>query len=143
MSDYFFNTVILEGETFSIGTWGNQEDPETNKKHKGAWLNLDSYTSYMIIQTQEIKHEERKNHCMDGRDHFNRYGNCQHRYRFYIRFGACTAGIRKATVRFVLVDRTGCGLYCGFSVVLVASVFGIVFGALRLKRLYSRERKDK
>lgn len=39
----FYNTIILPGETFTIGTWGNREDPDTNKTHKGAWLNLEAY----------------------------------------------------------------------------------------------------
>ena len=39
----FYNTTIHSGETISIGTWGNRKDPTTNKKHNGAWLNLESY----------------------------------------------------------------------------------------------------
>ncbi len=39
----FYNTTILAGETFSIGTWGNINDPDTNKTVKGAWLNLEAY----------------------------------------------------------------------------------------------------
>ena len=39
----FYNTIIFPGETFTIGTWGNRKDPETDKTHKGAWLNLEAY----------------------------------------------------------------------------------------------------
>lgn len=40
---YVYNAVMLPGETFSIGTWGNRKDPDTNKNHNGAWLNLEAY----------------------------------------------------------------------------------------------------
>lgn len=39
----FYNTTLSAGETCSIGTFGNQVDPETDKKHNGAWLNLEAY----------------------------------------------------------------------------------------------------
>lgn len=42
----FYNTYILAGETFSIGTWGNIEDPNTGSNAKNAWLNLEAYLNY-------------------------------------------------------------------------------------------------
>ena len=39
----FYNAVIFPGETFSIGTWGNRKDPDTNETYHGAWLNLEAY----------------------------------------------------------------------------------------------------
>lgn len=54
-TDYnFYKTVILKEETFSIGTWGDKEDPQTGKKHKGAWLNLEAYKGYGTNNTASL-----------------------------------------------------------------------------------------
>lgn len=39
----FYNTTLLSGETYSIGTWGNRKDPDTDNTVKKAWLNLESH----------------------------------------------------------------------------------------------------
>ncbi len=39
----FYNTLMIGGETFSIGTWGDRVDHDTGKAVKKAWLNLESY----------------------------------------------------------------------------------------------------
>lgn len=54
-SDYnFYKTVILSQETFSIGTWRDKQDPQTGKRHKGAWLNLEAYKNYGVSNTASL-----------------------------------------------------------------------------------------
>lgn len=50
----FYNTTILPGETFSVGTWGNRKDPDTNKNHNGTWLNLEAYYQMGEISTASL-----------------------------------------------------------------------------------------
>lgn len=58
----FYNTRIVGGETFSIGTWGNRFDPNTGKTVKKAWLNLESYFQMVgdntVSLTIEITEEQ-------------------------------------------------------------------------------------
>lgn len=50
----FYNTTIEAGETVSIGTWGNVEDPDTGNVYKGAWLNLEAYYGWGTSNTASL-----------------------------------------------------------------------------------------
>ena len=50
----FFNTIISAGETVSIGTWGNMKDPNTQKLHKGAWLNIEACMGWGTASTASL-----------------------------------------------------------------------------------------
>lgn len=50
----FYNTTISAGETVSIGTWGNMEDPDTGNLYKGAWLNLEAYYGWGTHNTVSL-----------------------------------------------------------------------------------------
>lgn len=50
----FYNTTLSAGETVSIGTWGNVEDPDTGDVYKGAWLNLEAYYGWGTASTASL-----------------------------------------------------------------------------------------